>query len=405
MEDNHHKLNMIEHLILLLLPLPVFIGGYITEKTGITSILFLLICLTPLFFSQTKNVMTSLNLLVSMSYIKVYAFYILLVFISLIYSINKFNGVSILISLLLPFILGLFMIELDIKRYYKIFSWYSLFYLMILYIGIPGYFLNYYQLQNRFGHYEGDINLNPNSISIFITLISISFFNEILNGKSISKRFFYLLPYCISLSLLIATQSRTGVATMLLVVGLSLIQKKTIFSYAANYLGVLFVLIFYLFTINTGVKMDSRIIEADLNGREDIWEFAITSNEDDILTKFVGNGIGSAERLIGNNFQGFTSVDSQGYRTANPHNMYLENYLNLGILGLFLLLSYIVSLLMFMLKKRGNQSTFIALMILLTFAISGFAGNHMRAYFYFVIYTFVIAQTIKIAKKQHLESK
>lgn len=116
--------------------------------------------------------------------------YIILCIVSLLYTLDRQQGINIIIILFLLFILAPFFSRFNLLEMYKYFAWSGLLFTIILYLDIPSIFFEYYTESERFAYYHGDIQINPNYYSVFLNYIAIYFLYKFTSSKAIQSLIF-----------------------------------------------------------------------------------------------------------------------------------------------------------------------------------------------------------------------
>ena len=105
-----------------------------------------------------------------------------------------------------------------------------------------------------------------------------------------------------------------------------------------------------------------------LTGREDFYNIQISSIENHFFT---GIGIRGVHELIGNN---------------DGHNIYIQVFAELGVLGIITLLIILLTNYINTLKKKNYESIIASLYFQTFFIIYGLSGNPMYLFTTLVIY-------------------
>lgn len=196
--------------------------------------------------------------------------------------------------------------------------------LLVPTLGTHGFYRNggsIVRLAGLAGH--GNI-LGQYSVCLLVLLVGDAIVNR-------AKRS-HIMGVLVSLVVLVATQSRISVVAGVLSVGFILVRRIRLFAaFAAA--GLLVAL---LFTIMSGVTSDQALAplarsgEAQevvtLTGRTNIWGLAVSYGSESVI---VGHGYGAARVGFMDRYE-----SRWGWKPSHTHNMFLEAYVTMGLLGL-----------------------------------------------------------------------
>ena len=174
---------------------------------------------------------------------------------------------------------------------------------------------------------------------------------------------------------------------------LTFLFKKNKSSVILGSFSLAFILMLILLNIN--IDFQTRLADSDLNQREDNWGIVINQSLETKYSFLLGYGVGSAELKIGEIGSVYSIVDELGRHRANAHSMYFENLLNVGLIGILLLLLTYFMLVKNIYKGFKYETSYIPLMVPLVVLISGLVGNQMRAYPFVIFFSITLAFTIQ----------
>jgi O-antigen ligase len=192
----------------------------------------------------------------------------------------------------------------------------------------------------------GGVFGNPNTLSAFLICCIPFSVRGVIESNNMPLVVLYILSLVISLFSVLTTGSRTGLMLFLpaLVVSyvyLSLQSSKTdggrLLNYVKIVIGILLVgVIYYLYPVEFDMQLIENTFErytsqnnATEDVRFDLWRCTL---EKGIPFSPGGMGLGYGESSL---FAQFVATECQDVKEAlvNPHNIFLEVFVNLGILG------------------------------------------------------------------------
>lgn len=395
------SLTLSKKISLIIFLVPFFIGSFLEEKFGIRNFFFYVLIFMPFYFIDIKTFIERIKSIASIKFMKYLMLFLGYSLFTLSYSIDPFRGGVILSTLIFSLIIGVILSDYFHKDLFKYFAWSSLIYIIFMYLDIPRLFFNYYSNPIRFGYTIGDINLNPNTMAVLLLYIIAYFAHLMFNTKKIPQLIVSIIPLLIAVFLLLKTQSRTGFFTLLLILLLTLLIKRRILNLVILSVLITSTLTVFLISSNMGVDNNNRLTELDLNKRDEIWSVAFASTNSRPMKLLFGYGMGSAESVIGNSYDGKVIIGTDGIARASAHNLYIETLLNSGIFGLLLLILFLYHLFKNVTKKFSYKSSFLPVMVTLIIITTGLSGNPTRSYYYVFILAYLVSYSYN--KKENLE--
>ena len=186
--------------------------------------------------------------------------------------------------------------------------------------------------------------VHPNLFGLFLFVvfaILVSFYFAKKNQRILENKTIFLFIILILLSLLLSYSRIAWICAFLFLIIMIIIKKKLIIAFT-SLVPIVILLAFYI------EKIKFRIIEAFSEARysswtirKRIWEVACG----EIMKRpLLGNGVGTSEMVIerAKDWQGGTSL---------PHNDFILYWLELGIIGVILFLSYTLGAIYYIFKK------------------------------------------------------
>lgn len=382
MNKSYYNINFIKKISIVLILLPVFISNYLSEQFGITSMVFLILLVIPFCFTNWKSLFISFNYMIKINYIKLLFLYLIYCSFTLAFTQDFSAGLNMILLFIVSVILGLLFSQYKVIEIYKHLAWSGLIYTIVLYLGIPNLYFNYYTESQRFAYYHGDISLNPNYFSILLSFFGMYFLYKFISTKN--YKLLHAIPLLMIIFFIIETHSRSGLYTFSIVslISFLLFAKKSILTYISGAFLTALLFIFIFTNINFSNNVDTRITELDLNNRNLIWEVGIEKSLEDPYKFIFGYGKGTSEFILGESNLLYSVINDEGKARTNAHNMYIENLLNLGIIGLSLLILFSLYLIKFFYRKFEYNTSLVPILIYGTIIISGLMGNQMRTYYF-----------------------
>lgn len=345
-----------------------------------------------------------------------YGFLVFLTFMTLSlfyskYTFMLFSGVS----LILVYVVILIMVEYITEQnlFWRMYRSYSFGVLVTcLLVSVIHNLVSIKLIENRFGwfEYKGEVISDPNYFAVFIGL---SLFYFCFTHKE--RR---TLPNIMILSILsyffLGTLSRGVVLAFLITSLITYLLKEE------NKQRILFYLLFIMLCIpvisivyskfgseqasNINYQSFNRFFLRDSSERVDVWR-AIYNGfaNSDVYTLFFGNGFQSGSSIGAKYYLGIEPTLTQ-LTFKNPHNMFLQFLIELGIVGIIMLS---ILFIFFFLKsishiKNGN---YVPISLLLFFIIVNLSLNVMGFRELFFIYGVLLLGSIRISKGLNTEGK
>jgi len=265
------------------------------------------------------------------------------------------------------------------------------------------------------GEWQG-IFAHKNLMARAMTVSSILFFLKALLEKD--KNWLMGLGFCLSIGLIIMSQSKTSLTTFLI-----LIMIVPIFKIIERYYRTK-VFIFISFCLIVGsiatlilgnlefIVVDVLGKNLEFNGRLPLWSLIV---EKSLERPWIGHGYqgfwlsDSGQSVISNSWASLSF--KAGVDSFNAHNGYLELFAQLGVLGLFLyILSFgnvLISTITSLIKKQELEYFFIFQFLVFIFLFNLAVGNTILSgnNSYWIMYvSFTISLSLeKIRRKKQLQ--
>lgn len=294
-------------------------------------------------------------------YMIIYGLIILYLAVSLSYMHYPFmipSAISLLITYITIFFLSLYITYYNL--FWTLYTYYSygiLSLCILLYILSTFSILGIKMLDNRFGWiaFRGEQVTDPNYFAVLIGLALFYFyFICIWKQKKINKRILYFLSLILLSYFLLATLSRGVVVVFILSLLFSFLvihRMKTTIIFAL-YASVLIIIILvgmmehYGSSQATSIHYTSfnRFLLLDTSNRLELW-IAISKGffHSDLFTILFGNGFQSGSSIGAKYFYGWEpNVNHQVF--INPHNMFLQFLVEIGVIGSFILFIFFIIL-------------------------------------------------------------
>ena len=319
---------------------------------------------------------------------KLWLIYTLLIFLSLLFSINVYSSISYIIMFmgLVGFKIIIDNFELSIDKVEKIIISIGIIHVIatLLYLLVPNVIQVIASKILSVPSYIYNINLFKHGMIAGIAsehganAIFISIVLSIAISKSITKpRLSNLLLTVMCIIALLLTGKRgpliaNVIAFLVVFVKYNLKNKKAIRTFLAvcAFLSILTIILLQIPATNVVFERYNEAVENNelLTGREDFYNIQISSIENHFFT---GIGIRGVHELIGNN---------------DGHNIYLQVFAELGVLGIITLLIILLTNYINTLKKKNYESIIASLYFQTFFIIYGLSGNPMYLFTTLVIY-------------------
>ncbi|MFD2991294.1 O-antigen ligase family protein [Fictibacillus nanhaiensis] len=260
-------------------------------------------------------------------------------------------------------------------------------------------------IENRFGwfEYQGEVISDPNYFAVFIGL-SLFYFCFTHKIRSIAQNIVILLL----LSYFFLNTLSRGVVLAFLITSLLtyLLKEKNkprILFYSLA--GMLCVPIIYLIYSKfgsenaTGLNYQSfnRFFLRDSSDRLDVWSAIYNGfSNSDRFTLFFGNGFQSGSSIGAKYYLGLEPTLTQ-LTFKNPHNMFLQFLVELGIVGTLILslIFFFFFIRTFLQIQKGN---YVPLSLLIFFVIVNTSLNVMGFRELFFIYGILLLSSIRLTK-------
>ncbi|WP_288222156.1 O-antigen ligase [uncultured Clostridium sp.] len=349
-------------------------------NTSISDAFFKSVFIHPSLISITRIVLNLIFILVTIYYfltkrIKIRKYLITILFLTfigctLIWTPSKFEAIKLYINLLGPitYFILFFIINDKIKSIKILFNYCILIVITdILSLTILG---NVGYMGTGSEHIFRGIHLSRSTMIIYLNFcifIFLYYFSIIkkINYKEKYKAIVFIL---ISLLLVLLSKSSTGVVTIALFIPLLLILKWKKISKIILKVSIVFAMLLPLMNITSTFinKLMVGVFGKTLtfSGRKYIWNYALEKLANNPIK---GNGFNSTEYLLkGKVIPIYERVAS------HTHNGFLELFLQTGFIGLFLLISIIITTYKY------------------TFKLNKYEANLVRAYIViFVVFNFM----------------
>lgn len=349
-------------------------------NTSISDAFFKSVFIHPSLISITRIVLNLIFILVTIYYfltkrIKIRKYLITILFLTfigctLIWTPSKFEAIKLYINLLGPitYFILFFIINDKIKSIKILFNYCILIVitdiLSLTILGNVGYMGTGSEHVFRGIHLSRSTMIIYLNFCIFIFLYYFSIIKKI-NYKEKYKAIVFIL---ISLLLVLLSKSSTGVVTIALFIPLLLILKWKKISKIILKVSIVFAMLLPLMNITSTFinKLMVGVFGKTLtfSGRKYIWNYALEKLANNPIK---GNGFNSTEYLLkGKVIPIYERVAS------HTHNGFLELFLQTGFIGLFLLISIIITTYKY------------------TFKLNKYEANLVRAYIViFVVFNFM----------------
>lgn len=166
---------------------------------------------------------------------------------------------------------------------------------------------------------------NPNNLGMYFVFAFFPFLMLLLNDKKFKNKIFYLLLTIISMANIVFSGSRSALIgfTIGILISIIILGKKYI------YLSLLPVLLYCIPTVSTRVK---EISDTSQNlSRVEIWKLAGYMIKDHPV---LGVGNGNYKSYIPDYLSAIRKINYNFRKVIHPHNVFLKEYCELGLLGL-----------------------------------------------------------------------
>ena len=399
---------MIFSVIVFIYPYINFYSRKIEIVSGLSlSYIIILLYLLPIIFnlSELKSFVLKRK--------QLYYFIILLLLISLLWSTEFTRGFFYIIVLTIAPLFGLSIYKLDYTyNLWKVFSYSTIIFSILLYTKILLRGFNFYNYGGtRFGYILGnEVSLDPNWLGAWLVVSFIYFFMQskresstLKTRKNKFKRLSYLILVIICLYFLFKTGSLS--ASFALVIALTtyiVVNKKYIKLLFSVMLAILLFLI-VISSTNNNIFIFNRLSNFDIYNNER-YELLVSTKEaitDNYFNFIFGYGAGGGDRAIGKFYRG-AQVQEDGIVRYNNHNTYLDFVLQLGSIGLFIVVFIILWSIIALHKSiKVKNNDFILLFIFVL--IQSMFYNPIKNGFFIISYGFITAlylNNAKIYKKQ-----
>lgn len=214
--------------------------------------------------------------------------------------------------------------------------------------------IKYFPIYGRSYHrWSGKLSItgvttNKNSLGALCLVCGIVIFGDLIsylrkqNGISNTKYFLLqLIVFLMILWLLISCDSATSF--MCFIIGISIFIVMGLHSVQHNtkkighyFFTIVFILMILEFTFNiSGIIFGSLGRDSTLTGRIELWKDALAMKTNPFI------GVGFEAFWLGDRMEFFWAKHT--HRPSEIHNGYLETYLNLGIIGVSILITVIIS--------------------------------------------------------------
>nr|WP_263324346.1 O-antigen ligase family protein [Neobacillus sp. Marseille-Q6967] len=322
-----------------------------------------------------------------------YLFLILYMFLSFIYLKYKFmliSGLSLLIVYMAILILSEY---LSFKRlFWNMYRYYSLgivFLCLVMQVVVDLELLGMTFIDNRFGWvlYEDITVSDPNYFAVFIGLAMIYFYFIFSNRQEKNGgRFLHLILFLASGYFLTITLSRGVVFSLIITLVLVSIIKewgKIKFVMASCMLPLVLTLGWILLHIfgsnnveNVNFSTIQRFLLLNSSDRIAVWTSIFNGfRNSGLFTVLFGNGFQSGSS-IGAKFYLGVEPQSNGLIFKNPHNMFLQLLVEIGVLGMMILLT-IALMYLWQTFKNMQRNNYVPLALLLFFCSVNLSLNVM----------------------------
>lgn len=338
---------------------------------------------------------------------KLWLIYTILIFLSLFFSINISNSIRYIIMFcsLLIFKIIIDNLEVSTEKVKKIIIYIGLIHVFatILYLLIPNVIQmialrilstsSYIYNVNLFSHgMIAGIASEHGANAIFISIVL-----SIIIAKSITKpKLTNLILTIVCIIALLLTGKRGPlianiIAFLIIFIKYNVHNKKIIKTFLI-FCVFICILVGILNQIPATNIVFERYIESAennelLTGREDFYNIQISSIKNHLLT---GIGIRGVHELIGNN---------------DGHNIYLQVFAELGIVGIIVLLSVLLTNYIKTLKAKSNESILTSLYFQTFFIIYGLSGNPMYLFTTLAIYFIITSQLFVKGDEKHEKNR
>ena len=338
---------------------------------------------------------------------KLWIIYTILIFLSLLFSINISNSISYIIMFcsLVIFKIIIDNLELPMEKVKKIIICIGLVHVFatIFYLLIPNVIQiiasriltnpSYIYNVNLFRHgMIAGIASEHGANAIFISIV-LSF----IIAKSITKPNFLNLVLTVMCIIALLLTGKRGplianiIAFLMIFIKYNIHNKKVIKTFLI-FCVFICILVGILSRIPATNIVFERYIESVennelLTGREDFYNVQISSIKNHFFT---GIGIRGVHELIGNN---------------DGHNIYLQVFAELGIFGIIILLCILLTNYVKALKAKNNESILTSVYFQTFFIIYGISGNPMYLFTTLAIYFVITSQLFVKGDEYHKKNR
>lgn len=246
--------------------------------------------------------------------------------------------------------------------------------------------------------------LNPNDLGIYMSLASIVVYSDlILQDRLHIKmgRFLFIFPIIIMISVMFATGSRTAFLIFVLSFVCSIFifkTKRRRIRYLYLFISISMAVIGYYAIINSDYVVVERLLDDSgddrTSGRTQIWNA--------LFPYIISNPVWGYGEIGYNEIssRAFANIQGHNYGAGySPHNVLIEVSAYTGIIGLFFMLIFWLTIFKNAYKqyKVQNRITTFLLLVPLLFALV--SGQALVPRHYYLIYLVAIVPTIKIKIK------
>lgn len=338
---------------------------------------------------------------------KLWIIYTILIFLSLLFSINISNSISYIIMFcsLVIFKIIIDNLKLPMEKVKKIIICIGLVHVFatIFYLLIPNVIQiiasriltnpSYIYNVNLFRHgMIAGIASEHGANAIFISIV-LSF----IIAKSITKPNFLNLVLTVMCIIALLLTGKRGplianiIAFLMIFIKYNIHNKKVIKTFLI-FCVFICILVGILSRIPATNIVFERYIESVennelLTGREDFYNVQISSIKNHFFT---GIGIRGVHELIGNN---------------DGHNIYLQVFAELGIFGIIILLCILLTNYVKALKAKNNESILTSVYFQTFFIIYGISGNPMYLFTTLAIYFIITSQLFVKGDEYHKKNR
>lgn len=327
--------------------------------------------------------------------------YMFLMVVSLFWTENFDLGVSKLQKLVYFFLIFIFATSLE-KRFVKNIISMFLIGMFISEIIAYGAFFEFWTFKNATSTYLSPI-MHHTHYSVFMAVTAAILLNRLFSLEyTIKEKVFFLFFFLTISGNLFLSPGRTGqVALIFGIVAIFLIHFRL--SFRAIISSFILIVTLYIVAYNTSKTFNERVNIAYLDiKRAQISDFSSSlgirigywlTSYDSILENPFGSGVGDYKIAINEQLTKDKFSMIQGYArdfmsTHQPHNQYLLVLIQVGLLGFFLFLLLIGTLLS--LKIKSNEIKQISILFTVIYFISCMAESLLNFHYSLLLFVFYI---------------